>query len=128
MKLNIKDLLDPEKLEKHMPALTEYFEQGGTWQALVDVSNEDLSGHYEMGSSHYEAGRYEKAANIFTTLSLLNPYEGKYWFALGAARKEQKAYSEAAEAFLLCSATSEAADCFEAMGDSKRALELRRGS
>ena len=106
-KIKVKDLLDPEKVKAHIPELTAYFERGGTWQTLMEMSDEALETQYAVGFDLYNEGRYEEATNAFTSLTILNPYEPRFWFALGAARQQAGDHEEALQAYLFSSAIDE---------------------
>ncbi|MGE3954081.1 MAG: SycD/LcrH family type III secretion system chaperone [Parachlamydiales bacterium] len=128
-KLRIEDLLDPTKAEEHIPELTTFFEGGGTWQVLMGLSEEALEWQYSAGYALYEKGKVEEAAATFNTLTILNPYDGRYWFALGSSHYLLGDYEEAAQAYELSAAIDErspgpkfqAAICLEQLGRRKEA-------
>lgn len=130
--LKISELLDPERAEAHLPALQDYFEKGGTWQMLLRLPDSHLESQYANGYEFYQEARYDEAAEAFTSLTILNPYEPKYWFALGAARQFDGDSAEALQAFLLSSAIDEenpnpllqAARCADELGRTEETLEL----
>lgn len=130
--ISIAELLDPEKAMEHMPALQEYFEQGGTWQMLMGLPDSHLEAQYAHGYELYQEGQFEEATRAFTSLSILNPYEPKYWFALAAARHLAGDFAEALQAYLLSSAIDEenpnpllqAARCANELGQPNETVEL----
>ena len=105
--IKISELLDPERANEHLPALQAYFEKGGTWQMLMNLPDFHLESQYANGYELYQEGRYKEATEAFTSLTILNPYEPKYWFALAAARHLDGDLSEALQAYLLSSAIDE---------------------
>ncbi len=128
-KLNIEDLLDPEKVKEHIPDLTTFFETGGTWQVLMGLSDGALEEQYSTGYNLYEEGKIGEAVSAFTTLTILNPYDSRYWFALGSSHYLLESYEEAAHAYLLSAAIDEenpnpkfqAGICFEQLGEKGEA-------
>ena len=130
--IKISDLLDPERAKEHLPVLQDYFEKGGTWQMLMGLPDSHLESQYANGYERYHEGRYDEATEAFTTLTILNPYEPKYWFALAAARQLDGDPAEALQAYLLSSAIDEqnpipllqAARCAEELGRRGETLEL----
>jgi type III secretion system low calcium response chaperone LcrH/SycD len=106
-KIDIKELLDPEKAQERLPALQDYFEQGGTWQQLMGMPDSHLESQYSNGYELYQEGRYEEAVQVFTSLTILNPYQPKFWFSLAASHHLAGDYTEALQAYLLSSAIDE---------------------
>ena len=102
--IRISELLDPKRAKEHLPALQDYFEKGGTWQMLMGLPNSHLESQYANGYELYQEGRYSEATQAFTSLTILNPYEPRYWFALAAARQFDGDPAEAFQAYLLSSA------------------------
>lgn len=64
------------------------------WQGIDDVT---LEGIYTLGSYFYEQSNYEEAARLFSGLCAFSPNERRYVFGLGATRKMQGRYEEAAD-------------------------------
>ncbi len=130
--IKISELLDPEQGQEHLPALQDYFEKGGTWQMLLQLPDSHLQSQYANGYEFYQEGRYDEASEAFTSLTILNPYEPKYWFALGAARQFDGDAAEALQAFLLSSAIDEenpnpllqAARCADELGRTGETFKL----
>jgi type III secretion system low calcium response chaperone LcrH/SycD len=107
-KLKVKDLIDPEQLNQHLPEINEFFEQGGTWQLLMGITSAELELHYTQAYEAYSAGKLETATALFTTLSMMNPYEQKYWFGLGATKQLLQEYEAAIVAYTIAGILDEA--------------------
>jgi type III secretion system low calcium response chaperone LcrH/SycD len=105
--VKVKDLIDPEQLKQHLPEINDFFEKGGTWQLLMGITNAELELHYAQAYEAYVAGQLETATAIFTTLSMMNPYEMKYWFGLGATKQLLQEYEAAVLAYTISSVLDE---------------------
>lgn len=105
--VKVKELIDPEQLKQHLPEINDFFEKGGTWQLLMGITNEELELHYAQAYEAYAAGQLETATAIFTTLSMMNPYEMKYWFGLGAAKQLLQEYEAAIVAYSIAAVLDE---------------------
>lgn len=105
--MDIKDLMDPTKFQRHLPELESYFEAGGTWQKLMKVSDEAMKEHYARGYAQYKEGEYDEAIQCFTALTILDPYKKEFWFGLGAAHEMVGKREEAIDAYEMCLAIDE---------------------
>lgn len=105
---------------------------GGTlagWQGLDEVT---LEGIYTLASYFYEQSNYDEASRLFSGLCALSPNERRYIFGLGATRKMQGRFEEAAELLGLAVALDVedpvpsfyVAECLLKMGQSSEALGM----
>lgn len=78
----------------------------------------------------YEKGHYLEAAEHFTKLVLIDPFEKKYWFGLAASEQLAKNYQAALPAWSVAAVLDKesayphfhAAECFLSEGNVKEAL------
>ncbi len=124
--IKLDELMDLEKSKKHEPALRAYFEQGGTWQDLLKFDNNTMEAQYKVGFDLYQSADFKKAGGVFSYLTILNPYEEKYWMGLGLSKQSQKLFEEAVVAYLVVEAVTpqnprphlNLAQCFHALKES----------
>lgn len=95
----LQELLDPETLKKHEPALLKYLEEGGTWQEILGYDAEVMEDYYATAQTSYEEREYAVAIGGFQYLTLLNPYEYRHWFGLGCAQHAAGKFEEAIAAY-----------------------------
>lgn len=95
MKIKIDDITEGKLTPEQTAELQHYFKEGGTWQTLLDLKNDEIEMMYVTGCQLYRNGELEKASACFTALTQLNPYNATYWVALGAASQQRKAYEDA---------------------------------
>ncbi|NGX54896.1 MAG: Chaperone protein IpgC [Chlamydiae bacterium] len=100
-KIKLSDLSDPEKLKKHQPELDSYFDKGGTWQELLGYDPDKMEDHYKTGYNLYQSAEFKKAGGVFSYLTMLNPYEYKYWMGLGLAKQSEHFFEEAIVAYIV---------------------------
>lgn len=101
---SIKDLLEQARAQGRLQELQPFFEQGGTWQMLFDLTDENLEIQFELGRAYLLDGKLDEATAAFTSLTILNPYKAEYWFSLGVTQNRSGAPTEALQAYLLASA------------------------
>lgn len=138
-KIKLDELMDWEKAKEHEPALRTYFEEGGTWQDLLKFDSNTMEAQYKIGYDLYQSADFKKAGGVFSYLTILNPYEEKYWMGLGMSKQSQSRFEEAIVAYLVVEAITpedprphlNLAQCFHALKESgeaknhlRKAIEL----
>jgi type III secretion system low calcium response chaperone LcrH/SycD len=96
-------------------------------KSLAKFSTEEL---YEIAFLLYKNGKYDKAVNFFTLMTLLHPLERKFWMGLGACHEMLKGYDKAIECYGVAAVHDpedplvhwHAANCFFCKGDETKAL------
>jgi len=73
-----------------------------TQGALHGLSPETLETIYSVAYSMYQSSQYEKAREIFQTLTMLDHFEYKYLFGLASCYQMQKSYQQAVETYAHC--------------------------
>ena len=84
--------------------LTNFFNNGGTFQELKNLSPETMESVYSVAYSLYQNGKYEKATKVFQFLCFYDHYNAKYYLGLGACRLMEKEYESAIELFSFAAA------------------------
>ena len=71
--------------------------------SLPDVllSEGELEVFYTYAFAQYEGGHFGEAVDTFRVLCTRRPFEGKFWFGLGAALQEAESYKEALQAWAM---------------------------
>jgi type III secretion system low calcium response chaperone LcrH/SycD len=85
---------------------------------------------YLLAFCYYEKGHYREAAESFSKLVIVNPYEKNYWCGLGASQQLAKNYQEALSAWCFAALLDQknpyphfhAAECLISQGEIKEAL------
>ncbi len=93
--IKLTDLLDSRQLDKHKDQLINYFQQGGTWQQLLNYDDNLLRSQYQKAYDLYQKADYKNAAALFSYLTVLNPYESNFWMGLGISKQSDRLYEEA---------------------------------
>lgn len=99
--------------------IEEFLENSGTMQNIKGITDESMESLYAYGYNLYNTGKFDRAHKVFQFLSIHNPFEKKYWLALGGCRQMTKNYEGAVEAYAYASmldtkdptAIFHAADC-----------------
>jgi tetratricopeptide (TPR) repeat protein len=112
-------------LMKHEKELAELLQKAETIQPMLRDSNDIMALKFEIGQDYYRDREYDKAKEVFSYLTLVNPYIKKYWHCLAGSQvhlnqDEQALQSYAAAALIdpkdptphLCSAY-----CYLRQGD-----------
>lgn len=73
------------------------FEEAGSLQKIVKLSNETLLWIYRIGAQFFEEKKFEDSICFFRFLVILNPNVCDYWIALGTA---QQAFADKSQALL----------------------------
>ena len=98
----------------------------------MSATQEDI---YALGYSSYTAGNFAQAVQLFTTLVLKNPFEGKFWRGLASAQQMETKYREALQAWALVAMLDDAdplphfhaAECLTSLNeraDAAKALDM----
>ncbi len=82
--------------------LNELLTPAVTFGELKGLKPETLETMYSVAHTLYESNQYQKAREIFQTLTLLNHFEYKYFFGLASCLQMEKNYERAAHTFGLC--------------------------
>ncbi len=105
--LNIGDLLDLDRMEKNGKTITDYLSSGGVYQDLFHINDGAMEAKYSQGYHHFERQEYPQAIELFTSLTILNPYTKKYWTALAASYMAMEDYAPATLNYELASTLDE---------------------
>jgi len=103
-RIKVSELLNPKKAEKYQPELMHYFEQGGTWQDLLGYDQNTMAVQYKTAYEFYQSADFKKAAEAFSYLTMLNPYEYTYWMGFAIAKQSDRAFEEAIVAYTMAEA------------------------
>jgi len=95
-------------------------------------SQKALAALYTMGYQLYENGKYQKAADVFRVLTVLDQSERKYWLGLGASFHMQKEYDRALQSYGYAALLNEndpyahfhAAECFLSQGKKENGYHV----
>ena len=128
--ITLTDLLDPEKFDLYKDELLAYFEKGGTWQDLLGYDDSLMDHNYAKAYNLLDSGDHIQAAQAFSFLTMVNPYNYDYWMGLGVAKQELKSFEEAIVSFTTAEAIApenpiphiQLAQCFAALEAKEEAL------
>lgn len=101
MKIKLADIADGTLSSDQSGMLHKYFQNGGTWQELLQLKIEDVEEVYAKGYRYYKEGDFDKALAAFSSLIQLNPYVSKHWISIGAVQQAKEEYAEALFAYEL---------------------------
>lgn len=76
-------------------------EQGKTLAELTDVSLQELENVYSRGFGSYQQGHYSRALEDFSYLVIHNPWDRRFYIALGSTLQCMERYKEALSFFAL---------------------------
>jgi secretion system chaperone SscA len=79
--------------------IRDFFNQGGTLQALVDIDPARLDELYAYATQLFDAEDYAGAKRYYQLLTRLSHWQFDYWFALGLACQQLNEHAEAAFCF-----------------------------
>jgi type III secretion system low calcium response chaperone LcrH/SycD len=85
--------------EEMMDLLNKFGANGRTFRDFTELTPESMEVFYMVAFNHYNAGKYEDAANVFRLLCTLDHFEIKYWKGLAASRENMKDYNGALQAY-----------------------------
>lgn len=131
MKIKVSDISENKLTTEQAEALQKYFQEGGTWQELLELSSDEAESIYAVAYDHYEKEEWDKSIAAFSTLIQLNPYEPKYWMGIAAVMQMKKDYEEAIAAYQLVLSFDErhiqahfgSAQCFYVQGQIEKCKE-----
>jgi len=78
----------------NLEAVRNYFNQGGTIHALVDVSMDDLDVIYAYACQLFKSADYPAAKRYYMLLTNLCHWQYDYWLALGLCCQPSSALSK----------------------------------
>jgi len=92
-------------------------------------SDAEVEEFYAYAFAQYESGNWSEAADVFRVLCTRRPFEGKFWFGLGAALQEAESYGDALQAWAMAALLLEgdpyphfhAAECYFSMQEIEEA-------
>ena len=94
-------ILATNKLRSHIDP--EEVAAAGSWQKLLNLTNETMLWIYQVGYKQFEEKKLEQALSIFLTLAILNPHICDYLIALGTAQLALAQKTQALHTFSLAS-------------------------
>lgn len=77
--------------------LTDYFNRGGTFRELKNLSDDSMEAIYSTAFNLYQGGRYAEAKKIFQFLCFYDHYNTKYFLGLGACQMMEQDFESAIE-------------------------------
>ena len=86
-------------MNEDIEAIRDFFGQGGTLQALVDIDPAHLDKLYAYACQLFDAGNYAGAKRYYQLLTRLSHWQFDYWFALGLTCQQLNEHGEAAFCF-----------------------------
>ena len=97
----------------------------------MQFSKQEIEIIYASGYRFYQQGAYEKAAELFTTLVMYDPFDQRSWKGLAAARQMDQKYQAAVQAWGVLALLSghapdahfHAAECLLSWGEREEALK-----
>lgn len=110
--------------------INHYISEGGT-EKFPDLSNDAISTLYSLAYYLYENGKYTDSKQVFRFLSVMDPFDKRYWMGLGACYQMLKDYKGALECYSVAAIQEPndpyvhlyAADCFFATGDHQKGIK-----
>ena len=103
-----------------------------TIQEVKGLSDEQMEAIYSMGYNLYQNAKYEDATQVFTWLTMLNPFQSKYWMGLGGALQMSKDFDWALQTYAMAAVVGEpryptphlhAGECYMSKGDLDEAVK-----
>ncbi|MDE1712311.1 MULTISPECIES: SycD/LcrH family type III secretion system chaperone [Chromobacterium] len=82
-----------------LDTVRDFFNQGGTLQALVNLDPADLDSVYSYACQLFDAGDYAGAKRFYLMLARLSHWQFDYWLALGLACQRLSEHEEAVFSF-----------------------------
>jgi len=134
----MEEMVDIKELtEAQLQDLMERLLSGETTlQEVKGLTDEQMEALYGVAYNYYMIGKYVDASQLFTWLTLCNPFTGKYWLGLGASLQLARDFERALYAYGMAAVTGEpkdptphlhAAECYLAQGvmeDARKALKM----
>src|SRR5262249_15482109 len=84
-----------------MSVIEDLREELATLPLTSRFTDADLEAIYALGHKLFVQGKYEKAGDYFSLLTVYRPLEERYLLALGVCMRLRKRYAEAIEAFAM---------------------------
>ena len=111
--------------------LLDFLQQGGTVQELYGMEDSDVDVMFVSASRYLQQEQFEEAADAFLFLTLLNPYQGKFWMGLGESHRLQKEFDLALQNYKMAAVYDSKnpkpyfhqANCYIANDKPEKALE-----
>ncbi len=75
-----------------------------TLRDIKGLTDDEMEAAYSQGYSYFQSGAYAKAEDVFSFLVTFDPFQDKYWKALGACRYNVKDYVGAINAYIQAAA------------------------
>lgn len=73
----------------------DFFREGGTLQAVMDIAPADLDSVYGYACQLFDSGKYGKAYPYFELLTRLSHWSYDYWIGLGLCYRHLSRHEEA---------------------------------
>lgn len=86
-------------MQDDLDTVRDFFNQGGTVQALLDLDPVDLDRIYAYACQLFDVGDYAAAKRFFLLLSRLSHWQFDYWLALGLCCQRLEEHAEAVLCF-----------------------------
>lgn len=85
--------------QNDLDTVRDFFQQGGTLQALVGLEPDDLDRVYAYACQLFDAGDYAGAKRFYLLLARLSHWQFDYWLALGLTCQRLSEHEEAVFCF-----------------------------
>ncbi|WP_108624241.1 SycD/LcrH family type III secretion system chaperone [Candidatus Similichlamydia epinepheli] len=109
-------------------------EKGIFFKDALGLSNENMEAFYAWGFQFFEKKQFGEALQLFKVLTILDPLQWKYRYAVATTLHRQKNYQDAAKAYITSSMLKPdsytplphyyAADCYIEMQDNYSAIMM----
>lgn len=76
-----------------------HLEAGGTMKSFANFSDAEFEAVYSVGQTHFAAGKYDEAADLFKFLCLYDHANTRWFYALGVVQQKRKDYQAALQAY-----------------------------
>lgn len=86
-------------MQDDLDTVRDFFNQGGTLQALINLNPADLDHVYAYACQLFDAGDYAAAKRFYLLLSRLSHWQFDYWLALGLCCQRLSEQAEAVFCF-----------------------------
>jgi len=94
-RIKVEDLLKPEVFKKHEKELFGFFEKGGTWKMLLGIDDVVIEEQYAVACQFFSEKKYKDASDLYTYLSILDPYNYDICMGLAGSKQALKKFEEA---------------------------------
>ena len=86
-------------VQHDLDTVRDFFNQGGTLQALLSLAPDDLDRVYAYACQLFDAGDYAGAKRFYLLLARLSHWQFDYWLALGLCCQRLNEHEEAVFCF-----------------------------